>query len=494
MLLYFVLFIILFVSLFLHKKSNKESFFSVNDKSKWSKQDYINFMLRDNDGGFTEKYFQKNLKTYNPDLIALIVADLNQKNLLNASNSSKFDLSHNFSKIWRQKYCGCCWATTIINLIEGWYNYTQSQNKIQTLSLQQIIDCTYNSTGCEGGDSNDIINQFLSTDIYYDKDWSFRCADGSCNDLQTNCRSNKSSIKDFLSLPKNMFVFEFDDSFKQRQYITDNNIKCAMVYYGPLMLSILVNRAYSEEFNEDRPGQLLDMSEYLVKVVDYGRYSPRPIAHGVVLVGWVLGIDGRNYWLVRNSYGETWSKNGNFLVLSLDYFYGITGIGIQRICFPTISACVINVIRQEYDETLKKYKVTISFQSYKDVKNNTFSLEINCSTNTYSNGYNPQQRGYQGLKNRLGDYYTDQDSYYYIFDLNNNLENSNKEHGEVFKSRSEGEDIYISFINESVLPLKKYDPKITKYTDVDISFRLNVLNADNIVATATAISILGYIY
>jgi C1A family cysteine protease len=46
--------------------------------------------------------------------------------------------------------------------------------------------------------------------------------------------------------------------------------------------------------------------------------------HSVVIVGW--GVDpstGTKYWKVRNSYGEKWGMNGDFLVRRGENDFGI---------------------------------------------------------------------------------------------------------------------------------------------------------------------------
>jgi len=56
---------------------------------------------------------------------------------------------------------------------------------------------------------------------------------------------------------------------------------------------------------------------------DYG-IAWMNLNHSVVIVGW--GVDattGTKYWKVRNSYGEKWGMNGDFLVRRGENDFGI---------------------------------------------------------------------------------------------------------------------------------------------------------------------------
>lgn len=45
--------------------------------------------------------------------------------------------------------CGACWAFSIVSGIES--AYAIKRNTLEKLSVQQVIDCSYNNYGCNGG-------------------------------------------------------------------------------------------------------------------------------------------------------------------------------------------------------------------------------------------------------------------------------------------------------------------------------------------------------
>jgi len=45
--------------------------------------------------------------------------------------------------------CGGCWAFSVVGGIES--AYAIKGNNLEELSVQQVIDCSYNNYGCSGG-------------------------------------------------------------------------------------------------------------------------------------------------------------------------------------------------------------------------------------------------------------------------------------------------------------------------------------------------------
>lgn len=61
--------------------------------------------------------------------------------------------------------CGACWAHSVIETIESMAVIQNSTTSVPNLSVQQMIDCSKNNHGCEGGDTCNLLQWLLMEDI-----------------------------------------------------------------------------------------------------------------------------------------------------------------------------------------------------------------------------------------------------------------------------------------------------------------------------------------
>jgi len=74
-----------------------------------------------------------------------------------------------------------------------------------------------------------------------------------------------------------------------------------------------------------------DSSQYSDKSLNDKGIAWEDMNHSVVIVGW--GKDEKSdsrYWIVRNSYGQKWGMNGDFLVKKGDNDFGME---VEQIAF-----------------------------------------------------------------------------------------------------------------------------------------------------------------
>lgn len=67
------------------------------------------------------------------------------------------------NKVINQKSCGGCWAFSVVANIESMF--ALKHGKLVSLSAQQLIDCSINNNGCNGGDMCSLLNWMLKNDV-----------------------------------------------------------------------------------------------------------------------------------------------------------------------------------------------------------------------------------------------------------------------------------------------------------------------------------------
>lgn len=179
-----------------------------------------------------------------------------------------------------QKACGSCWAFSAVGVIES--QYFKKHGTLKRLSVQQLVDCNYNRSGCVGGWTDSAYLFVQHYGITTEKLYPYTGKYGEC-------KYNKSMV---VTRIKRFHVLPPRD---------EERMKLAVGTVGPLSVTYFM------------PTQ---MRLYGGGIYD-AKHCPdnkQKINHGVVLVGYGVTDKKVKYWLIKNSMGRDWGENGYFKI------------------------------------------------------------------------------------------------------------------------------------------------------------------------------------
>merc|ERR1711871_982351 len=198
-----------------------------------------------------------------------------------------------------QGQCGSCWAFSSTGGTEGQWEI--ASGSLQSLSEQQLVDCSKQNSGCNGGLMDYAFAFYEKTSVASESSYPYTARDGSCKSSYTT------------AIPEGGVTGYKDIS-------NEADLLDAVANNGPVSVAIEADQMsfqlYSKGVLTGNCGKNLD--------------------HGVLAVG--FGTDGStDYWKVKNSWGASWGVNGYVLIKR-----GVDKCGIADgpPSYPTVSASV----------------------------------------------------------------------------------------------------------------------------------------------------------
>jgi len=177
--------------------------------------------------------------------------------------------------IKNQGMCGSCWAFSATGSVEGAW-VIQGKHTLTSLSEQQLVDCATaeGNQGCNGG-LMDYAFQYIidNKGICSESAYPYTGTDGTCKKTCTAV----TTISGFKDIPSG----------------DENSLYNAVGTVGPISVAIEADQQgfqfYSGGVFDGTCGTNLD--------------------HGVLAIGY--GVDtGKNYFIVKNSWGTSWGEAG----------------------------------------------------------------------------------------------------------------------------------------------------------------------------------------
>ncbi|XP_039132647.1 zingipain-2-like [Dioscorea cayenensis subsp. rotundata] len=170
-----------------------------------------------------------------------------------------------------QRQCNSCWAFTAIASIEGVNKIVTG--KLISLSEQELLDCYQKN--CDPGNTNEAFEFIIKNGgIDTEEDYPYKSHYVGCN--LNKLKRKVVTIDDYEVVPQNS-----EDSLKKA------------VAHQPVSAAIDANS---------------DAFQFYQKGVLTGNCGT-DIDHGVTIVGYG-SENGKDYWLIKNSYGPNWGDSG----------------------------------------------------------------------------------------------------------------------------------------------------------------------------------------
>nr|AAK16515.1 cathepsin L-like cysteine proteinase [Litomosoides sigmodontis] len=178
--------------------------------------------------------------------------------------------------IRNQGQCGSCYAFGALAALEAYHK--KKTGKLIDLSPQNVIDCTweYGNRGCNGGRLVPVFQYAKSHGIMTESSYPYVTV------ARRDCRWDQRK------------AVATDNGAYEIQHGDELGLKHAVAKHGPVVVGI---SGHHRSFRFYRTGiyadEKCDVPSHAVLVVGYGTHKTRG-----------------DYWIIKNSWGTNWGKNG----------------------------------------------------------------------------------------------------------------------------------------------------------------------------------------
>ncbi|KAG8507316.1 Cathepsin O [Galemys pyrenaicus] len=199
------------------------------------------------------------------------------KPVSNVSLPLRFDWrdKHVVTQVRNQQACGGCWAFSVVGAVES--AFAIKGEPLEDLSVQQVIDCSYDNYGCNGGSPLSALNWLkkMKVKLVKESEYPFKARNGLCHYFADSYSGF--SIKDYSA---------YDYSGQE------DRMARALVSSGPLIAVV----------------DAVSWQDYLGGIIQH-HCSGGEANHAVLITGFDK-TGSTPYWIVRNSWGRSWGVDG----------------------------------------------------------------------------------------------------------------------------------------------------------------------------------------
>ncbi|CAK6968300.1 cathepsin O [Scomber scombrus] len=171
--------------------------------------------------------------------------------------------------------CGSCWAFSVVGAVQSVHAIGGSQ--LEQLSVQQVLDCSFQNEGCNGGSPVRALNWLKQTRIKVvpQSEYSYKAKTGICHFFSQS--HGGVAVKNFAA----------HDFSGQEEAMMGQ-----LVEHGPLAAVV----------------DAVSWQDYLGGIIQH-HCSSHWSNHAVLVIGYDTTGD-IPYWIVQNSWGTTWGNEG----------------------------------------------------------------------------------------------------------------------------------------------------------------------------------------
>ncbi|KAJ8921586.1 hypothetical protein NQ315_010491 [Exocentrus adspersus] len=185
------------------------------------------------------------------------------------------------TEVKNQESCGACWAFSTTGAVEG--AYALKTGNLVSLSEQNLMDCSVGNAGCSGGNMQFAYDYIKEYGIESEEDYKYEANGNECH-FDPEKSVTKISKYETVSMGEEW------------------SLEYAAATVGPISVAI------------DATG----LQHYISGIFDDPSCSGIMLNHGVLVVGYGTD-DGKEYWLVKNSWGADWGEEGYVRMTRNDY-------------------------------------------------------------------------------------------------------------------------------------------------------------------------------